>query len=657
MHNDSAGQCSKSPDGSKSQNQITPSLLTRVLNRLTILPRWVIILIDLSLILFSVLLAFLLRFNFNVEQTLAYKPFFGIGLVLFVSLVSTLMTKSYAGIVRYTGIQDGIRIIQTELLSLGLLLVGNLIYFYNFEHNALPYSVIFISFFISSLLLYQYRLMVKNIFSYYKADRVTRMPVLIFGAGVAGFLTKQAVEADLTNQYQLVGFLDDSTRKSRKEINGSRIYNYAQLPFLVKKFKVKKIIIAVKNLSVERKNEIVDDALKYGVKVGYVPSFEKWLRNDFDVEQIKDINIEDLLGREVIQLNNELIEEEIFNRVVCITGGAGSIGSELARQVLSYKPKVLVLVDQAESPLYDIERELRAKNAQTRIYIFIADICNRERMRNIFREFRPDTVFHAAAYKHVPMMESNPSEAISVNIFGTRTLADLAVEMKVKKFVMISTDKAVNPTNVMGCTKRIAEIYVQSLNQHMGRLALPGTSFITTRFGNVLGSNGSVIPIFREQIRKGGPLTVTHPEITRYFMTIPEACELVLEAGVMGQGGEIFIFDMGKPVKVYDLAKRMILLSGKTVGKDIDIVFTGLREGEKLYEELLNNSENTIPTHHEKILKAKVSEYDYTDIVRYLDLLYDLIHDRNELKMVALMKEIVPEYKSNYSKFEVLDQA
>lgn len=657
MHNDSAGQCSKSPDGSKSQNQITPSLLTRVLNRLTILPRWVIILIDLSLILFSVLLAFLLRFNFNVEQTLAYKPFFGIGLVLFVSLVSTLMTKSYAGIVRYTGIQDGIRIIQTELLSLGLLLVGNLIYFYNFEHNALPYSVIFISFFISSLLLYQYRLMVKNIFSYYKADRVTRMPVLIFGAGVAGFLTKQAVEADLTNQYQLVGFLDDSTRKTRKEINGSRIYNYAQLPFLVRKFKVKKIIIAVKNLSVERKNEIVDDALKYGVKVGYVPSFEKWLRNDFDVEQIKDINIEDLLGREVIQLNNELIEEEIFNRVVCITGGAGSIGSELARQVLSYKPKVLVLVDQAESPLYDIERELRAKNAQTRIYIFIADICNRERIRNIFREFRPDTVFHAAAYKHVPMMESNPSEAISVNIFGTRTLADLAVEMKVKKFVMISTDKAVNPTNVMGCTKRIAEIYVQSLNQHMGRLALPGTSFITTRFGNVLGSNGSVIPIFREQIRKGGPLTVTHPEITRYFMTIPEACELVLEAGVMGQGGEIFIFDMGKPVKVYDLAKRMILLSGKTVGKDIDIVFTGLREGEKLYEELLNNSENTIPTHHEKILKAKVSEYDYTDIVRYLDLLYDLIHDRNELKMVALMKEIVPEYKSNYSKFEVLDQA
>jgi FlaA1/EpsC-like NDP-sugar epimerase len=322
---------------------------------------------------------------------------------------------------------------------------------------------------------------------------------------------------------------------------------------------------------------------------------------------------------------------------------------------LNFRPKILVLVDQAESPLYDIERELRPKATQTRLIVFIADICNRARMQNIFREFRPDTVFHAAAYKHVPMMESNPCEAVTVNIFGTKTLADLAVECKVKKFVMISTDKAVNPTNVMGCTKRIAEIYVQSLNQHIARLGLKGTSFITTRFGNVLGSNGSVIPIFREQLMKGGPVTVTHPEITRYFMTIPEACELVIEAAVMGHGGEIFIFDMGKPVKIFDLAKRMIELSGKILYKDVDIIFTGLRDGEKLYEELLNNSENTIPTHHEKILKAMVSQYMYDEIVRNLDLLEDLIHDRNELKMVALMKEIVPEYKSNYSKFEVLD--
>jgi FlaA1/EpsC-like NDP-sugar epimerase len=630
-------------------------LITAVLKKLTILPRWVIIIIDLSIILTSVCLAFLLRFNFSVQEIIRFQPFQGLTITVLVALLSTMLTKSYAGIVRYTGMEDGIRIIRTEILSVTILLLLNLLYYYNVGRNLLPYSVIFISFFISSLFLYQYRLIVKNIFAFYKADSVKKLPVAIFGAGVAGFLTKQAIEADLTNQYKLVAFLDDNVKKQSKQINGTNIYNYSMLEQVVKRHDVKKIIIAVRNLSVERKNEIVDDALRFNIKVSYIPSFEKWLKNDWDVAEIRDINIEDLLGREVIRLHNDLIYEQIHNKVICITGGAGSIGSELARQLLNFKPKVLILVDQAESPLYDIERELRPRAIHSQLIVFIADICNRQRISDIFREFKPDTVFHAAAYKHVPMMESNPSEAITVNIFGTRMLADLAVEFKVKKFVMISTDKAVNPTNVMGCTKRIAEIYVQSLNQHIARLGLKGTSFITTRFGNVLGSNGSVIPIFREQIMKGGPLTVTHPEITRYFMTIPEACELVIEAAVMGHGGEIFIFDMGKPIKIFDLAKRMIELSGKTLYKDVDIVFTGLRDGEKLYEELLSNSENTIPTHHEKILKAKVSQYMYDEIVPSLELLEDLIHDRNELKMVALMKEIVPEYKSNYSKFEVLD--
>jgi FlaA1/EpsC-like NDP-sugar epimerase len=302
-----------------------------------------------------------------------------------------------------------------------------------------------------------------------------------------------------------------------------------------------------------------------------------------------------------------------------------------------------------------VERELVARNQQTNILVFVADICNRTRIDAIFRDFKPVILFHAAAYKHVPLMESNPSEAVMVNIFGTRLLADLALQHKVKKFVMISTDKAVNPTNVMGCTKRIAEIYVQSLDSHYRRLGLEKTSFVTTRFGNVLGSNGSVIPIFKEQIMKGGPVTVTHPEITRFFMTIPEACELVIEAGCMGQGGEIFIFDMGKPVKIFDLAKKTIMLSGKELGKDVEIVFTGLRDGEKLFEELLNDEENTLPTHHEKILKAHVSEYLYEEVCQNLNLLEDLMGDRNELKMVALMKEIVPEFKSNYSRFEVLD--
>lgn len=630
-------------------------MIREFFNRLTVLPRGVVILIDQLLIVFSVGLAFLLRFNFNVEEIQQFNPVLGTVLCIASALLATLITKSYAGIVRYTGIQDVLRIVGTELLSLLLVVIFNLVYYYNFQKNVIPYSVVFISFFISSLLLYQYRLLVKNLFTFIKTDPTQRTSVVIFGAGVAGFLTKQAIEGDGSSTLKLVAFLDDDLKKNNKEINGTKIYPSDRLAELTKKHKIKQLIIATKSLTIERKNEIVDEALQLHIKVSYVPSFEKWLRNEWDLKQIRDIHIEDLLGREVIKIENPEIENQIQNRVICITGAAGSIGSELARQVLTYKPSKLILIDQAESPLYGIERELRSKNQQTNIVVFVADICNKMRINNIFREFKPETIFHAAAYKHVPLMESNPSEAVMVNIFGTRLLADLAMEHNVKKFVMISTDKAVNPTNVMGCTKRIAEIYVQSLDMHFSRLGLGKTSFVTTRFGNVLGSNGSVIPIFKEQILKGGPVTVTHPEITRFFMTIPEACELVIEAGSMGQGGEIFIFDMGKPVKIYDLAKKTILLSGKELGKDIEIVFTGLRDGEKLYEELLNDQENTLPTHHEKILKAHVSEYMFDMVCQHLNLLEDLMTDRNELKMVALMKEIVPEFKSNYSRFEVLD--
>ncbi|MEO5977148.1 MAG: nucleoside-diphosphate sugar epimerase/dehydratase [Chryseolinea sp.] len=630
-------------------------MIKNLFSKLTVLPRSAVILIDQLLVVFSVGLAFLLRFNFDIPEIKNFSPMTAALVCMSSAMLATLITKSYAGIVRYTGMQDGLRIVGTELLTLVLVIAFNLIYFYNFNRNIIPYSVVFISFFISSLLLYQYRLLVKNIFVFIKSDSGQRIPVVIFGAGVAGFLTKQAMESDISSLYHLVAFLDDDAKKSNKEINGTRIYPVDRLPEIAKKYKIRQLVIATKSLSIDRKNEIVDLALTLHIRVSYVPSFEKWLRNEFDIKQIRDINIEDLLGREVISLNNQEIGMQIQNRVICITGAAGSIGSELARQVLTYKPSTLLLIDQAESPLYAIERELRGRNQQTNIVVFVADICNKPRMNNIFRDFKPEILFHAAAYKHVPLMESNPSEAISVNIFGTRMLADLAMQYKVRKFVMISTDKAVNPTNVMGCTKRIAEIYVQSLNGHYSKMGMERTSFVTTRFGNVLGSNGSVIPIFKEQIIKGGPVTVTHPEITRFFMTIPEACELVIEAGCMGQGGEIFIFDMGKPVKIFDLAKRTILLSGKELGKDIEIVFTGLRDGEKLYEELLNDQENTIPTHHEKILKAQVSEYFYDSVCQNLNLLEDLISDRNELKMVALMKEIVPEFKSNYSRFEVLD--
>jgi FlaA1/EpsC-like NDP-sugar epimerase len=383
---------------------------------------------------------------------------------------------------------------------------------------------------------------------------------------------------------------------------------------------------------------------------------QHWVKGELSLNQIKEIHIEDLLEREAIRLDNRVIQNEIKGKKIMITGAAGSIGSELVRQVIHYGPKFIVLVDQAESPLFEIDNEAKNLGFSTPVISYVADITSHERMKAIFEDHRPDMIFHAAAYKHVPMMENNPSEAVECNILGTKILADLAVEHEAQKFVMISTDKAVNPTNVMGCSKRIAEIYVQSLNNHLKKFALARTSFVTTRFGNVLGSNGSVIPLFKKQIEKGGPITVTHPEITRYFMTIPEACQLVLEAGVMGKGGEVFVFDMGQSVKIHDLAKKMILLSGMTPGKEIDIVFTGLREGEKLYEELLNDHENTIPTHHNKIMIGMVKEYPYTEINSFVELFNDLVVDRNELKMVALMKELVPEFRSNYSRFEVLDR-
>ena len=398
-------------------------MIQNFFSKLTVLPRGVVILIDQVIIIFSVCLAYLLRFNFQLHEISKFYLLLGVLVCLAASMAATLFTKSYAGIVRYTGIQDGLRIVGTELLTIFIVIGFNLIYYYNFGRNIIPYSVVFISFFVSSLLLYQYRLIVKNVFSYIKSDKSEQTPVVIFGAGVAGFLTKQAIESDISSQYKLVAFIDDDNKKHGKEINGTRIYGLDKLGELATRNKVKRMVIATKDLSIERKNEIVDHALEHFVKVSYVPSFEKWLRNEWDLKQIRDIKIDDLLGREVIRLDNSNVEKEIKNKVICITGAAGSIGSELARQALTYKPHTLILIDRAESPLYEIERELRAKNQQSRLLVFIADICNRTRINGIFRDYRPEIIFHAAAYKHVPLMESNPSEAVSVNIFGTRTVS------------------------------------------------------------------------------------------------------------------------------------------------------------------------------------------------------------------------------------------
>lgn len=631
-------------------------MFTRLINRLTILPRWVIIVLDLVIIGFSIFSGYLLRFNFSFEEISALSPIRGIVTGMLSALISLLITKSYAGIVRYTGLEDGIRILYTSVLSFSIVGLVNLIFYYNFEKNVVPYSVLFIAFLASFLFLFYYRLIVKSIFSYLKSETRDRINVMIFGAGQSGMITSQIIESGTDRKYKVVAFIEDDDNKHGKEINGIKIFSAKEnFSDLVTQYHVRELIIAIRDLPFERKDEIVDLCLQYDIKVKYVPPVEHWVHGELSWGQIKEVNIEDLLGRESISINNEALFESLVKRRVCVTGAAGSIGSELCRQLLQYNPESLILIDQAESDLYEIELELKLLKKSTFIHPFIADIANSDRLKSIFQQFKPQILFHAAAYKHVPMMESNPSEAIVTNVLGTKSLADLSVEFGVEKFVMVSTDKAVNPTSVMGCSKRVAEIYVQSLDSSLKLNGGARTSFITTRFGNVLGSNGSVIPTFKKQIQSGGPITVTHPEITRYFMTISEASRLVLEAGIMGKGGEIFIFDMGKPIKIVELAKKMIRLSGLEPGKDIDIAFIGLRDGEKLYEELLNNNENTIPTHNDKILKAKVQEYDYAYVQSMIDLFEDLVNDKNELKMVALMKELVPEFKSNYSRFEVLD--
>ena len=624
---------------------------------LRILPRWVIILIDLSFIGFSSTIAYLLRFNFDLVEIAENNFVSGVVLTIVCGLIAIIVSGSYQGIIRYTGIQDGVRIFFTVILNSLLVCAINLVYFSNSAENLIPYSVVLISYLASFLFLFNYRLLIKYIFSFYTRGVVKNSKVLIFGSGQTGLITKHVIDSSPSSS--VFGFVEDDLRKVGKVINGSKIYRATQeqLEELFISLNIDELIITVKNLSVKRKNELVDICLRHQVKIRLVPPVDRWVKGELSINQIKEIHIEDLLERDSIKLDNPHVNREIKGKVVCITGAAGSIGSELVRQIIHYHPKLVVLVDQAESPLFEIDREIHGLETGIAVISYVADISNRERMDSIMHGHKPSMIFHAAAYKHVPMMENNPSEAVVCNVLGTKILADLAIKHKVEKFVMISTDKAVNPTNVMGCSKRIAEIYVQSLNKHMENTSESHTSFVTTRFGNVLGSNGSVIPVFKKQIEQGGPITVTHPEITRYFMTIPEACQLVLEAGVMGKGGEIFIFDMGQSVKILDLAKKMIRLSGLEPNKDIDIVYTGLRDGEKLYEELLNQAESTIPTHHEKIMIANVQEYEYTEINSFIELFNDLVVDRNELKMVALMKELVPEFRSNYSRFEILDEA
>lgn len=474
-------------------------------------------------------------------------------------------------------------------------------------------------------------------------------------------ITKQMIDNDTKSNVKVVGFLEDNPRKIGNVISGVRIYSAKdEFEKVVLKHSPTELILAATKLSLEKKNELVDKCLEFGIKVTSVPSADQWIGGEFDINQIKEVKIEDLLGRNTIILKNKFISKELNDKCILITGAAGSIGSEIVRQVVRYSPSKIVLLDQSETGLFEIENEIRSiKKMGDELVPFVCDVTNRGRLKECFSTYRPNLIFHAAAYKHVPMMETNVPEAIACNILGTRNVADLSVEFEVEKFVMISTDKAVNPTSVMGATKRAAEVYVQSLNDFLVSIDSESTKFITTRFGNVLGSNGSVIPIFKKQIQAGGPITVTHPEITRYFMTIPEACGLVLEAGTMGDGGEIFVFDMGKSVKIVDLAKRMIQLSGLVEGKDIDIVFTGLRPGEKLYEELLDNEESNMATHHPKIMIAQTRKIDFTEVKESVDQMESAVRSGEmidkDIEIVKILKSMLLEYKSKASKFEALD--
>jgi FlaA1/EpsC-like NDP-sugar epimerase len=492
--------------------------------------------------------------------------------------------------------------------------------------------------------------------------KLDKRRVIIYGVGETGVATKRTLDADPNVNMSVVAFVDDDLRKRGKVVDSVKIYHTDDLARIIEEENIDDLILTTQNLSPERKNKAVDLCLDHNVKVLNVPPLKTWVNGSFKVNQIKNIKIEDLLERAPIFIEEDIIESQIKGKRVLVTGAAGSIGSEIVRQLIKFNPQLIILNDIAESPLHEMQLELQDNSLTNNFIAYIGDVKNVSRMENMFATFKPHFVYHAAAYKHVPMMEKNPCEAICTNVGGTKVIADLSVKYRVEKFVMVSTDKAVNPTNVMGASKRIAEIYVQSYFNYLEKRNLNSvngsvikTKFITTRFGNVLGSNGSVIPRFKAQIQKGGPITVTHPDITRFFMTIPEACRLVLEAGSMGKGGEIFIFDMGQSVKIVELAKKMIKLSGLIPNQDIQIEFTGLRPGEKLYEELLNDTENTLPTHHDKIMIAKVRTYDFESIQTKVEELILLACDYHDNDVVKAMKNMVPEFISKNSIYEELD--
>jgi FlaA1/EpsC-like NDP-sugar epimerase len=613
-------------------------------------PRWLVLIIDCYVVVNALVLAHLIRFNFDLNFDKS-QLMLQLSVVLFFALISFIILGSYKGIIRHTQIRDTYKV---SIASISLFMALLTIVLLNrsfaiFAEFKLPLSIITIHFLLNLILLISSRYIYKGLFSFIvRGDEINKI-VLIYGAGEAGLLTYSVLRNGNESKIYVAGFIDDDINKTGKKINGLSVFNSSKLnnEFLQEK-KIDEIIISIQNIKSAGLLEIANKLSLLPVHVKIVPPIRTWIDGDLSMKQIKSVRIEDLLGRVPIQFNNPILKKEFNSKVILVTGSAGSIGGEISKQLANYKCAHLVLIDQSESELYNLQQYLINKNVKIFTSI-VADVCDKNRMDAIFEKYKPDIVFHAAAYKHVPLMEENPYEAVKVNIGGTRSVSDLSVKYKVEKFVMISTDKAVNPTNVMGATKRIAEMYINCLNR------ISETKFVTTRFGNVLGSNGSVIPLFKKQIENGGPLTVTHRDINRFFMTIPEACQLVLEAGVMGDGGEIFVFDMGESVKIIDLAKNMIHLSGLKYPEDIDIKITGLRPGEKIYEELLADGESSTETYHEKIMIANVKGIDVLVVKNKIVELCALNDQLNYDMTVLKMKEIVPEYISNNSQYEIHD--
>ena len=638
--------------------------------KLEIVSRWIIFTIDIFLCIIALVLAKILKNNFIITDINEIALYKSIVISILVNSFVFYQIKTFAGIVRYTSAQDSFRILFSVITASLVLFFINALFVVSGSGPFIGNATIIIYSLFSFLFLITYRIVVKYFFMYLKNSKLDKIRIIIYGAGEAGVATKRTFDHDAKVNKTIIAFVDDDLRKVGKTIDGVRILDASDLENLIVKHEVDEIIFASYTIPSDRKNQVVDVCLAHDVQILNIPSPDVWAKGHVTTAQIQNLNIEDLLNRKAIEIDIDGIQSQLKNKRILITGAAGSIGSEVVRQLLKFETGLIILCDQSETALHNIYLELEESHANTNFHAFIGDVKDEKRMEFLFETYKPHYVYHAAAYKHVPLMEDNPAEAIKTNVMGTKMIADKSVKHGVHKFVMISTDKAVNPTNVMGASKRIAEIYVQSLNNSLHNTdhifsnglsyindlnVKPITKFITTRFGNVLGSNGSVIPRFKQQIEKGGPVTVTHPEITRYFMTIPEACRLVLEAGCMGKGGEIFVFDMGKSVKIVELAKKMIRLAGLIPNEEIKITFSGLRPGEKLFEELLNDNENTMPTHHEKIMIGQVREYDFKDVQLQLVKLFNYALTDHTTKVVQQMKVIVPEFKSKNSIFEELD--